>query len=226
GQLADDRVHRDLRRLAERVGAVELELHVRVRAVRQHLVGQLAQRRREAVVAQHDRLQCERQVAQLPDRLSLPFERGADDLARLVEPALLDREECAVDHQRDSGELLHRPVVQEQGEAPALVLLGGDQPLEPFAFTPSMIASRSAIATAWVRVSASSLVRMCRTWLLTVSCEMKSLSATSAFESPSASSLRISRSRAVSRSPWSRPARNCGISAGSTYPSPAAIFSI
>ena len=39
-----------------------------------------------------------------------------------------------------------------------------------------MIASRSAIATACVRVSASSLVRMWRTWLFTVSCEMKSLS--------------------------------------------------
>ena len=38
-----------------------------------------------------------------------------------------------------------------------------------------MIASRSAIATACVRVSASSFVRMWRTWLFTVSCEMKSL---------------------------------------------------
>ena len=44
-----------------------------------------------------------------------------------------------------------------------------------------MIASRSAIATACVRVSASSFVRMCRTWLFTVSCEMKSFCATSAF---------------------------------------------
>ena len=38
-----------------------------------------------------------------------------------------------------------------------------------------MIASRSAIATACVRVSASSFVRMCRTWLFTVSWLMKSL---------------------------------------------------
>ena len=58
----------------------------------------------------------------------------------------------------------------------------------------SIIASRSAIATACVRVSASSFVRMWRTWLLTVSCEMKSRSATSPFESPSASNWRISRS--------------------------------
>ena len=39
----------------------------------------------------------------------------------------------------------------------------------------AMIDSRSAIATACVRVSASSFARMWRTWLLTVSCEMNSL---------------------------------------------------
>ena len=38
-----------------------------------------------------------------------------------------------------------------------------------------MIASRRAIATACVRVSASSFARMCRTWLFTVSWLMKSL---------------------------------------------------
>ena len=63
-----------------------------------------------------------------------------------------------------------------------------------------MIASRRAIATACVRVSASSFVRMCRTWLFTVSWLMNSRPATSAFDMPSASSCRISRSRAVSMS--------------------------
>ena len=58
-----------------------------------------------------------------------------------------------------------------------------------------MIESRSAIATACVRVSASSFVRMWRTWLFTVSWLMKSFAATSAFDIPSASSWRISRSR-------------------------------
>ena len=101
--------------------------------LRARLVGELAQRRREAVVAQHDRLEREREVAQLADRLALALERRADDLARLVEAAVRDRVERAVDHQRDPGELLHRPVVEEQGEAPALVLLGRDQPVEPFA---------------------------------------------------------------------------------------------
>ena len=54
-------------------------------------------------------------------------------------------------------------------------------------------------------VSASSLTRMCRTWLLTVSWLMKSRPATSALDIPSARSWRISRSRGVSESPPSRP---------------------
>ena len=56
-----------------------------------------------------------------------------------------------------------------------------------------MMAVRSAIATACVRVSASSFERMWRTWLFTVSWLMKSLAATSALDMPSASSWRISR---------------------------------
>src|SRR5215204_1269318 len=67
-----------------------------------------------------------------------------------------------------------------------------------------MIDSRRAIATAWVRVSASSLARMCRTWLFTVSWLMKRRAATSAFDMPSASSCRISRSRCVSISSLAR----------------------
>jgi hypothetical protein len=35
-----------------------------------------------------------------------------------------------VEHQRDRGEGLHRPVVEEEREAAALVLLGRDQLLE------------------------------------------------------------------------------------------------
>jgi hypothetical protein len=50
--------------------------------------------------------------------------------------------------------------VEEQGVAPALVLFGCDQPVERVAVAQSMIASRRAIATACVRVSASSFVRM------------------------------------------------------------------
>jgi hypothetical protein len=42
-----------------------------------------------------------------------------------------------VEHQSDSGELLHGPVVQEQREASPLVLLGGDQPVDGLAQPPT-----------------------------------------------------------------------------------------
>jgi hypothetical protein len=35
-----------------------------------------------------------------------------------------------VEHERDPGEVLHRPVVEEEGEPPPLVLLGRDDPLD------------------------------------------------------------------------------------------------
>ena len=91
--------------------------------------------------------------------------------------------------------MLDRPVVELLGDPPPLGPLG-EQPLgEQVVVAQSIIASRSAMATACVRVSASSFARMCRTWLFTVSCEMKRRVATSAFDIPSASSCRISRSR-------------------------------
>ena len=55
----------------------------------------------------------------------------ASTLLRVVELAGLDRVQRRVEHQRDPGEVLYRAVVQEQRDAPALVLLGGDQPVEP-----------------------------------------------------------------------------------------------
>jgi hypothetical protein len=82
------------------------------------------------------------------------------------------------------------------------------------------------MATACVRVSASSFARMWRTWLFTVSWEMKSCCATSAFDIPSARSWRISRSRCVRISCPSRPVARDGMRAGSTNVSPAATFSI
>jgi hypothetical protein len=36
-----------------------------------------------------------------------------------------------VEHERDSREVLYRAVVQEECDAPAFVLLGRDQPVEP-----------------------------------------------------------------------------------------------
>ena len=77
-----------------------------------------------------------------------------------------------VEHLGDRGEMLNGAVVDQLGEPAALVALGA----EPLGERPaagvvgqSIIASRNAIATACVRVSASSFARMWRTWLLTVS---------------------------------------------------------
>src|SRR5258708_23953413 len=224
-RLADDLVERRLHLLAERLGRrdvhLDLDLPLEPERVRERRDG-----RADALVAQHDRLEVEREVAERADGVALARERVGEDLARRLEVALLDRVSDGVEHQRDPGERLHGAVVEEERDPAALVLLRGDQafrePVELAAglSAQSMIASRSAIATACVRVSASSFARMWRTWLFTVSWLMKSFVATSAFDIPSARSWRISRSRVVSMSSLPLPVRNAGMSAGSTYTSP------
>src|SRR5204862_90351 len=181
-------------------------------------VGKGAHGGTEALVSEHDRLEVERKVADRADRVPVQAEGIPEYLGRVLEPAVLDRMDRRIEHERDPGQGLDRSVVQLEGDPAPLVLLRCDQALGELLLVgagQSMIASRSAIATACVRVSASSFVRMWRTWLFTVSWLMKSFPATSAFDIPSASSWRISRSRPVSMSsPF--PGRNAGISAGST----------
>ena len=80
----------------------------------------------EAVVAQHDRLEVEREVAQLADRRARPRRAPVEHLARLLGLAALDEVERRVEHERDAGERLHRAVVEEERDAPPLVLLGGE----------------------------------------------------------------------------------------------------
>src|SRR5207342_2179168 len=168
--------------------------------------------------------------SQVPRGLASELETAGDDLTRTLGVSRSELGQAGVQHLSDRGQLLDRPVVEQLGEPPAFLLLSEDPLRDEGSFgvvgRQSMIASRSAIATACVRVSASSFARMCRTWLFTVSWLMKSFAATSAFDMPSASSWRISRSRPVSMSSLSLPVRNAGISAGSTYPSPPATFSI
>ena len=91
--------------------------------------------------------------------------------------------------------MLHGAVVEALGDPAPLGPLREQALAEQVLVAQSIIASRSAMATAWVRVSASSFARMWRTWLFTVSGEMKRRCATSAFDMPSARSCRISRSR-------------------------------
>jgi len=144
--------------------------------------------------------------------------------------AALEVGQTCVEHLRDRGQLLNRAVVDQLGDTAALLLLGehalGEERSLGVVRRQSIIASRSAIATACVRVSASSFARMCRTWLFTVSWLMKSFVATSALDIPSASSWRISRSRGVRMSACPCPATNSAMSPGSTNVSPAATFSI
>ena len=83
-------------------------------------------RHREAVVAQHDGLEVERQVAQLADRRARPVQRLVEDLAGLLVLAAFDEVGDGVEHQRDAGERLHGPVVQEERDAATLVLLRGE----------------------------------------------------------------------------------------------------
>jgi hypothetical protein len=78
--------------------------------------------RREAVVAQRHRLEVEGEVAELADRRPRAAERAVEDLARLLVLAAADEVEGGVQHQSDAREGLHGAVVEEQGDAPPLVL--------------------------------------------------------------------------------------------------------
>jgi hypothetical protein len=89
-------------------------------------LGQRLDGDREPVVAQDDRLEVERQVAQLADRVPLPLERLLQEVARLLVAALLDEVEHRIEHQADSGQRLHGTVVQEERDPPPLVLLGSE----------------------------------------------------------------------------------------------------
>src|SRR3954468_15339548 len=225
--LADDLVERHLGALGKLLAGVDVEVDAQPGRDAE-LLGQRADGRHEALVPEDDRLEREREVAQRADRVALAVDHAREQLLRLVDVPGVERAADGVEHQRDPGERLDRAVVERQREASPLLLLGGDQLVGEAAgvVVQSIMASRSAIATACVCVAASSFVRMWRTWLFTVSWLMKSRSATSAFDMPSARSWRISRSRPVSISVPSRPGRNAVISAGSTNVSPFETFSI
>ena len=91
------------------------------------LVCERSHRRAEALIAQHDGLELEGQIAQRADRVALLLERGAEDSRRLLLAIGLDGGDDRVEHERDARHRLNGSVVQEQRQAPALLLLGGDQ---------------------------------------------------------------------------------------------------
>ena len=94
------------------------------------LVRELLHRGGEALVAEHDRLDVEGEVAKRADRLPVPSSADARIPRAHLRPAVVDRVQRRVEHERDPGEVLHGPVVEEQREPAALVLLGGDDPLD------------------------------------------------------------------------------------------------
>src|SRR6187431_218697 len=179
---------------------------------------------------EHAGLEVVAQLPQVASRLARELQRAAEHLLRARLAAAVELGEACVDHLRDGRELLNRAVVDELGDASPLLLLGEHALDEKRSLrvvgAQSIIASRSAMATACVRVSASSFARMCRTWLFTVSWLMKSFAATSAFDIPSASSWRISRSRGVRISACPCAETNSAMRPGSTNVSPTATFSI
>ena len=95
-------------------------------------------RHREAVVAQHDGLEVEREVAQLTDRRPRARESLVEDLLGLRLLTARDEVRHRVEHQRDPGQRLNGPVVQEKCDAASLVLLRRERLLGQLA-TPGSV---------------------------------------------------------------------------------------
>ena len=127
-RLADDLVEADLLLLAEPLGRRDVDVDLEA-VLEPQLLGELLHGGDDPLVAQHDRLDVEREVAERADRVAVLLEGGAHDLARIAGPVLADRLHGRVEHERDPREVLHRPVVEEERQPPPLVLLRRDQPV-------------------------------------------------------------------------------------------------
>ena len=99
------------------------------------------------------------------DSLTSNLQGALDDRCAARDVARGERMVGGVEHLSDRRDELDRPVMDQLGKPPPLVALGTEPLRERPAFgvgrvAQSIIASRNAIATACVRVSASSFVRM------------------------------------------------------------------
>src|SRR5581483_10785975 len=156
-RFAHDLVEADAGRLAERVAGRDVGLD-RDAPPRGNALGEQADGGREALLGQGVRLEARHELAQVAARLAHELERAVDDRARALALAGRERRGGRVEDLRHGRQVLDGPVVDQLCDAPALLLLGEEPLVErrPVAGpgAQSIIASRSAMATAWVRVSA------------------------------------------------------------------------
>ena len=85
-------------------------------------------------------------AAELADRRTRPPERALEHLAGLLRLAALEEVDRRVEHERDTGERLNRPVMEEERDPAALVLLDGEDLLGRIA--PRGLVVRSGTARA------------------------------------------------------------------------------
>jgi hypothetical protein len=110
-----------------------------------------------------DGLEAGHDPAQLLGRVARDVQGTSDDALAGRHVAFLEGVDRRVEHLRERGDVLDRSVVELLRDPSPLGPLR-EQPLgEQMVVAQSIIASRSAMATACVRVSASSLARMWRT---------------------------------------------------------------
>ena len=121
-----DAVERHLCLAVERVDRARVDDDLDLVRLRE-LPGELAERGREAVVAQRDRLERERQGAQGAHDAAAVLERALERAQALLDLARLDRVVRGLDDQADAGDALLRPVVQRERQTAALALLDPQQ---------------------------------------------------------------------------------------------------
>ena len=179
----------------------------------------------EAELAERLAARGRRRARAAPGRVARELEPAAEDLVGSLALAAPRRGERRVDASarspRGAGRGRRGGAPRAGGAPPARrgsARRGGRARRRP---GQSIIASRSAMATAWVRVSASSFARMWRTWLFTVSWLMKSFVGDVHVRHAVGEQLQdlaLARRQDVGAAPC--PATNSAMSPGSTNVSP------
>ena len=123
-------------------------------------LGDLADGRPEPDLVERDGLEPGDDPAELLGCVTRDGERPDGDRPPPTQVARVERLDDGVEHLRERRDVLDRAVVQPLGDAAPLGPLGEEPLGDDVVVAQSIIASRSAMATAWVRVSASSFERI------------------------------------------------------------------